>query len=370
MPDFTGDLALLRTKLDEARRYLHIDDLIDRRPQLEKAAAAPGLWDDPDRARKVTRELAELAEDVELFAGLEAALEDADTLHELAVEEGDESHDPEIAAMLESLTAKVDALELRSLLGGEHDGSDAVCELHSGAGGTDAQDWAEMLLAMYQGWAERRGFDFKVDSVSEGQGAGISSADFTISGRNAYGLLQSERGVHRLVRISPFDSDARRHTAFAQFKVVPFFDEVSDEVEIDDKDLRIDTFRSSGAGGQHVNVDRLCGAHHPRSHRHRGVVPKRAQPAPEQRPSHADPGRPPRRSEASRARSRDRRTSRRTPKNRVGQPNPLLCAAPLPASQRRPHRHNHRQRRSRASRRPRRANRGLPPLEAHVVGAA
>ncbi|WP_420638591.1 peptide chain release factor 2 [Candidatus Poriferisocius sp.] len=254
MPDVTGELSLLRSKLQEARRYLHIDDLIDRRPRLENAAAAPGLWDDPDRARKVTRELAELMEDLELFAGLEATLEDAETLHQLAAEENDESLLPEITQMLASLAAKVDDLELRSLLGGEHDDSDAVCELHSGAGGTDAQDWAEMLLGMYQGWAERRGFDFKVDSVSEGQGAGISSADFTISGRNAYGLLQSERGVHRLVRISPFDSDARRHTAFAQFKVVPYFDEVSDEVDIEDKDLRIDTFRSSGAGGQHVNV--------------------------------------------------------------------------------------------------------------------
>jgi len=252
--DFTGDLALLRSKLDEARRYLRIDDLIARRPELENAAAAPGLWDDPDRARKVTRELSELVEDVDMFAGLVSALEDADTLQQLAAEENDESLAPEIAHMLESLAAEVDALELRSLLGGEHDGSDAVCEIHSGAGGTDAQDWAEMLLAMYRGWAERRGFDFKVDSVSEGQGAGISSADFTISGRNAYGLLQSERGVHRLVRISPFDSDSRRHTAFAQFKLVPFFDAVSDEVDIEDKDLRIDTFRSSGAGGQHVNV--------------------------------------------------------------------------------------------------------------------
>ncbi len=254
MPDFTSDLALLRTRLDEARRYLHIDDLTARRPALEEAAAAPGLWDDPDQARKVTRDLSVLMEDLELFAGLESALEDAETLHLLATEEGDESLEPEIAGLVESLTTKVDELELRSLLGGEHDDSDAVCELHSGAGGTDAQDWAEMLLGMYQGWAERRGFNFKVDSVSEGQGAGISSAEFNISGRNAYGLLQSERGVHRLVRISPFDSDARRHTAFAQFKVVPFFDEVSDEVEIDDKDLRIDTFRSSGAGGQHVNV--------------------------------------------------------------------------------------------------------------------
>jgi len=252
--DFTEDLATLSAKLDEAHSYLRIDELVDRRPKLEITAAAPDLWDDPDRARKVNRELAELTEDLELFASLQRQLEDADTLMQLAREEADESLGPEIADMVEALSAKVGALELRSLLGGEHDSSDAVCELHSGAGGTDAQDWAEMLLVMYQGWAERRGFDFQVDSVSEGQGAGISSVDFTISGRNAYGLLQSERGVHRLVRISPFDSDARRHTAFAQLKVVPFFDEVSDEVDIEDKDLRTDTFRSSGAGGQHVNV--------------------------------------------------------------------------------------------------------------------
>ncbi|MXW42749.1 MAG: peptide chain release factor 2 [Acidimicrobiia bacterium] len=254
MPDFSNDLTLLRAKLEEAHGYLRIGELNSLRVDLEKTAAAPDLWDDPDRARKVNRELAELTEDLELFTSLELALEDADTLQQLASEEGDESLVPEIADMVMSLTTKIDALELRSLLGGEHDSSDAVCELHSGAGGTDAQDWAEMLLAMYQGWAERRGFGFQVDSVSEGQGAGISSADFTIVGRNAYGLLQSERGVHRLVRISPFDSDARRHTAFAQFKVVPLFDAVSEEVDIQEKDLRVDTFRSSGAGGQHVNV--------------------------------------------------------------------------------------------------------------------
>ena len=155
-----------------------------------------------------------------------------------------------------------------------------------------------MLLGMYQGWAESRGFDFKVDSVSEGQGAGISSAEFTISGRNAYGLLQSERGVHRLVRISPFDSDARRHTAFAQFKVVPFFDEVSDEMDIDDKDLRVGHLPVVGGGRAARERDRLGGADHPFAHRRGRVVPERAQPASEQGPGHADPGRPPGRPES------------------------------------------------------------------------
>jgi peptide chain release factor 2 len=148
----------------------------------------------------------------------------------------------------------LEGLELRSLFSGEYDEGDAVCEIHSGAGGTDAQDWAEMMLRMYGRWAERRGFSFEVDEVQEGGEAGITSATFIVRGRYAYGLLQSERGVHRLVRISPFDAQARRQTAFASFGAVPFIEDLSGEVDIDEKDLRIDTYRSSGAGGQHVNV--------------------------------------------------------------------------------------------------------------------
>ncbi|HEX3425406.1 MAG TPA: peptide chain release factor 2, partial [Acidimicrobiales bacterium] len=137
---------------------------------------------------------------------------------------------------------------------GEHDARDAVCEIHAGEGGTDAQDWAEMLLRMYQRWAERRGFDLELDEVTAGQEAGILSATFILRGRYAYGLLSAERGVHRLYRISPFDSQARRQTSYAALEVTPFLDDASDEVEVDEKDLRIDTYRSSGAGGQHVNV--------------------------------------------------------------------------------------------------------------------
>ena len=155
--------------------------------------------------------------------------------------------------MLDDLDRRLGALELQSLFAGEYDERDAVAEVHAGAGGTDAQDWTEMLLRMYQRWAERRGFDVEVDEATEGQEAGLLSATFIVQGRFAYGLLAAERGVHRLVRMSPFDSQHRRQTSFASLDVVPFLEDVSGEVEIDEKDLRIDTYRSSGAGGQHVN---------------------------------------------------------------------------------------------------------------------
>ena len=165
----------------------------------------------------------------------------------------DEGLAAELGASLTDLERRVGRLELESLFSGEYDDRDAICEVHAGAGGTDAQDWAEMLLRMYQRWAERRGFTVEVDEATEGQEAGLLSATFIVHGRFAYGLMAAERGVHRLVRMSPFDSQRRRQTSFASLDVVPFLEDVSDEVDIDEKDLRIDTYRSSGAGGQHVN---------------------------------------------------------------------------------------------------------------------
>jgi peptide chain release factor 2 len=159
----------------------------------------------------------------------------------------------DLAQAVASLEKALDDIELRSLFSGEHDEADAIAEIHAGAGGTDAQDWAEMMLRMYLRWAERRGMEVEIDEVSEGQEAGILSATFIVRGPYAYGLLASERGVHRLVRMSPFDSQHRRQTSFASFEVVPFLDDAGAEVEIDEKDLRVDTYRSSGAGGQHVN---------------------------------------------------------------------------------------------------------------------
>ena len=181
-------------------------------------------------------------------------LVDAEDLYELAREEDDDTLAGDLDSMVASLAAEFDQLELRSLFTGEHDSLDAVCEVHAKDGGTDAQDWAEMLVRMYQRWVERRGFSMEIDDMNQGQEAGILSATFIIKGRYANGLMASERGVHRLVRMSPFDSQHRRQTSFAAVTVVPFFEDLSGEVTIDEKDLRIDTYRSSSAGGQHVNV--------------------------------------------------------------------------------------------------------------------
>jgi peptide chain release factor 2 len=251
--DFSDDLGSLRRRLDEAARYLRLDESRERLASLEQEVSRPDLWDDPDVARKVTSEMSAVRADVTLFDELAAALEDADTLDELAHEEGDESQEGEIAEAVATLDRRLGELELRSLFTGEHDERDAVCEVHAGEGGTDAQDWAEMLLRMYLRWAERRGLATEVDEASEGREAGLLSATFLVKGRHAYGLLRGEQGVHRLVRMSPFDAAARRQTSFASLDVTPFIED-DGEVEVDEKDLRIDTYRSSGAGGQHVNV--------------------------------------------------------------------------------------------------------------------
>jgi peptide chain release factor 2 len=192
-------------------------------------------------------------DDLELVDALEHRLSELDTLFELGTEEGDDSLEQEVDAGMTTLAADLDRLELRALFSGEHDERDAICEIHSGAGGTDAQAWAEMLLRAYLRWAESRGFDVELDEVQGGTEAGITSATFIVKGRYAYGLLRGEKGVHRLIRISPFDANARRQTAFASFDAVPAL-EHTEEPEIDPSDLRIDTYRSSGAGGQHVNV--------------------------------------------------------------------------------------------------------------------
>jgi peptide chain release factor 2 len=253
MRDFSEDLADLARRVSDARGYLKIDAARARLAELEQLASAADLWDDADNARKVTSELSAVQADVQLVDDLETRVSDAETLYELAREEGDDSLEGEIDQAVRVLAKDLDTLELRALFSDEHDERDAICEVHSGAGGTDAQDWAQMLLRMYQRWAQTRGFDVEIDEISEGQEAGITSATFIVKGRYAFGMLSGERGVHRLIRISPFDANARRQTAFASLDCVPAIDE-EEAPEIDPNDLRIDTYRSSGAGGQHVNV--------------------------------------------------------------------------------------------------------------------
>jgi peptide chain release factor 2 len=248
----------LEIRWTAAREYLKIDASRARHALVAELAANPQLWDDPDNARAVTTELGRLTNDLDSFDTLRRALDDVIVLGEFAREslatgDADWSLFDELANSVEQLGLAIAALETQSLFSGPYDENDAIVELHAGAGGTDAQDWTEMLLRMYSRWAERRGFGVEIDETTEGQEAGLLSATFIVKGRFAYGWLSVERGVHRLVRMSPFDSQARRQTSFASLDVTPLLDDSAAEVEIDEKDLRVDTYRSSGAGGQHVN---------------------------------------------------------------------------------------------------------------------
>jgi peptide chain release factor 2 len=251
MRDFTSDLRDLRRRLDEASGYLRIDESRVRLAELETEVARPDLWDDQDLAKRVNSEYANVKSDVDGWDGLAAEIEDLEVLHELAREEGDESQEPEIEAGAQKVGRALDVLELRSLFTGEHDSADAIVQINAKDGGVDAQDWAEILLRMYSRWAERRGFSVEVDDVSEGTEAGILSAEFTVKGRYAYGLMTAERGTHRLVRISPFDNQGRRQTSFATVQVWPVMD--APDVEVNESEIRMEVFRASGAGGQHVN---------------------------------------------------------------------------------------------------------------------
>ena len=208
---------------------------------------APGFWDDQAAAARISTEHSRATRRLERYESLRDELEEAVELYEL-----DPSLGEELADQLAPVRAELERLQEQALFNGEYDGGDAVVSITAGTGGTDAQDWAEMLLRMYLRWTDERGFDAELVEASPGEEAGLKSATLTVKGENAYGLFKAERGVHRLVRLSPFDSAHRRHTAFAQVVAAPLLPD-SDEVEVDESDLRIDTYRASGAGGQHVN---------------------------------------------------------------------------------------------------------------------
>ncbi|BCX18125.1 MAG: peptide chain release factor 2 [Geminicoccaceae bacterium] len=220
--------------------------------ELDSLSEDPKLWDQPEKAQALLRERTRLSASIERQKKLEQRLADAVELAELAEAEGDEATLADLARELESLRAEVEKEQLKSLLSGEADANDCYLEVNAGAGGTESCDWAEMLLRMYLRWAEKHGYDVEWVEETPGEEAGIKSATIKIKGENAYGWLKTESGVHRLVRISPFDSQARRHTSFASVWVYPVIDDRI-QIEINEKDLKIDTYRASGAGGQHVN---------------------------------------------------------------------------------------------------------------------
>jgi peptide chain release factor 2 len=254
MPSPARDrLIALRAKIKDAWRVLALDARVKEIEALEAAMAAPGYWSDQERARKESQELAELKREVEAWMALRDETEESIELFELAEKESDEDVLSDEEKQSKKLEARYGELEFAMLFSGPHDAKNAVLAVHAGAGGTDAQDWAEMLLRMYLRYAERKGWKVAIVDESRGTEAGIKSAMMVVEGRHAYGTLKGEAGVHRLVRLSPFNADHLRQTSFALVEVLPELDETVD-VEINPDDLRIDTFMSGGKGGQSVNT--------------------------------------------------------------------------------------------------------------------
>jgi peptide chain release factor 2 len=232
-----------------------IFDLTSKEEELEtlqEEASKPDFWNEPQDAQKVTQQISILREDVEQYRKLHTQLEDLQLLIELAVEEDDETIGEEIKADLRGVAQQIEEIEFKLMLGGEHDRSNAILSIHPGAGGTESQDWALMLMRMYLRWCERHNYKTETIELAHGEEAGIKSTTILVTGEYAYGYLRAEAGIHRLVRLSPFDFNNRRHTSFAAVAVSPDISDAID-VEIDPADLRIETYRSSGAGGQHVN---------------------------------------------------------------------------------------------------------------------
>ncbi len=246
------ELVDMREKVVDLGSALRIEDLKGRVAELEQKTADPAFWGDPENSSKVLQELKQSKDTIEEYEALGVRLEDAIALAEIAIEAEDESCVEEVEAELEAIRVAEDTQRMEILLCGEYDHSNAIVSFHPGAGGTEAQDWAQMLYRMITRWAERHNFKYKLVDWLDGDMAGLKSATIMVEGNNAYGYLKSENGVHRLVRVSPFDAAGRRQTSFASIEVMPEFADV-DKVEIRDEDIEVTAHRSSGAGGQHIN---------------------------------------------------------------------------------------------------------------------
>ena len=252
LEDIKPRLGELKEKLDQMEVSLEVPAKEEKIAELEYKMGEPTFWDDAEEAQKINQELNDVKISVDKFKSLKAKFEDAQTLWEMAMEDGDESLEEEIKDALDKVADGLENLQLEVLLSGPYDANNAILTLHAGAGGTEAQDWTQMLLRMYGRWAERHGFTVETADLLPGDEAGVKSATLFIKGHNAFGFLKSEKGIHRLVRISPFDANARRHTSFAACDIMPEIDDAV-EVDINMADVRVDTYRASGAGGQHIN---------------------------------------------------------------------------------------------------------------------
>ena len=242
----------MRGDIEELGNALKIERIREQAEELEQKTMMPGFWDDAANASKVQRELKQIQDTIEEYEKLKIALEDAITLADMGIEENDESVVDEVLEELNSITAIEERMRLETLLSGEYDSCNAIVSFHPGAGGTEAQDWASMLYRMYNRWAENKGFTVKLLEWLDGDEAGLKSATILVEGMHAYGFMKSEHGVHRLVRVSPFDASGRRQTSFASVEVTPELDDSAD-IEIREEDIEVTAHRSSGAGGQHIN---------------------------------------------------------------------------------------------------------------------
>ncbi|MDE6060471.1 MAG: peptide chain release factor 2 [Clostridia bacterium] len=250
--EIRNGLKAMREEMVRAYESINPSKLKERIAELEKVQNADGFWDDAENARKVSKEISQLQSKIEKFEKMLARIDDTVDMVDIVELEADESEDAALIASVQELQGQVESLSLATLLSGKYDSLNAILTLHAGAGGTEAQDWCSMLYRMYTRYVERAGWSYaELDSLA-GDEAGIKSVTFRVEGDNAYGYLKAEKGVHRLVRISPFDANARRHTSFASLEVMPEIIDTS-EIEIRPEDLKVDTYRSSGAGGQHVN---------------------------------------------------------------------------------------------------------------------
>jgi peptide chain release factor 2 len=245
-------LTNFRSDIKELGSALRIDALREEATKLEEQTSAPDFWNDQENSGKILRQVKQLKDKIEQYDALCGKLEDAITLCELAIEENDESMKEEILSEASAIEAQEEKMRIEVLLSGEYDHNNAIVSFHPGAGGTEAQDWAQMLYRMYTRWGESHGYNVKLVDWLDGDEAGIKSATIVVEGLNAYGYLKSENGVHRLVRVSPFDGSGRRHTSFASVEVLPEFED-DNSIELNDEDLEITAHRSSGAGGQHIN---------------------------------------------------------------------------------------------------------------------
>ncbi len=252
LEDLKPQLGALREKLDQMGVSLEVPAKEEKIAELEYKMGEPTFWDDAEKAQKINQELNDVKISVDKYKALVAKFEDAETLFEMGMEEEDQSMEVDVKAEIRKVAEGLEALQLEVLLSGQYDANNAILTLHAGAGGTEAQDWTQMLLRMYGRWAERHGFTVETADLLPGDEAGVKSATLFIKGHNAYGFLKSEKGVHRLVRISPFDANARRHTSFSACDIMPEIDDAV-EVDINMADVRVDTYRASGAGGQHIN---------------------------------------------------------------------------------------------------------------------